>query len=355
MLHAHGHLVELAVVRMRRLVGDQVVGARVADYLTERGGDVVLLDDRASARLAGEGFHRIVIAHEPTHDLGAGRPAVAHRQASGIERIERHVRPAGGLIQIAHVVDLLRESLADEDDGLPALLDPAEMRRQAFERGVHDLAPESLDVPRIAQMHFLDRILRRKVFAPASVKRADRPGHLLAVAAEGDVGDRVERVEDCHEIRRRQLPDERQQRLDHAQLVQSLYVIVVEDDGVDAHVVTRRFALLVLVRADRRKGRVCGILGGAKKAHAVDRHRLAVVKKLEVRGGEIGDRKAVVVGDDRVDLHEVRAAAKRRRLRGLWRLRRLRRRVERRREERGGQQPDPSHVVSMITFGGCSP
>ena len=35
-LHAHRDLVELPVVRMRRLVGDQVVGARVADHLAER-------------------------------------------------------------------------------------------------------------------------------------------------------------------------------------------------------------------------------------------------------------------------------------------------------------------------------
>ena len=70
--------------------------------------------------------------------------------------------------------------------------------------------------------------------------------------------------------------------------------------------------------------RVAGVLRGAEEAHAIDRHRLAVVEELEVGGGEVDDRLAVRVGDDRVDLHEVRAAAEDRR--GLRRLglRRLR-------------------------------
>ena len=50
--------------------------------------------------------------------------------------------------------------------------------------------------------------------------------------------------------------------------------------------------------------------GGAEKPHRVDRDRLAVVQQLEIGGGEIDDRTQALVGDDRVDLHAVGAAAK---------------------------------------------
>jgi hypothetical protein len=58
---------------------------------------------------------------------------------------------------------------------------------------------------------------------------------------------------------------------------------------------------------------------------------------FEVRGGEIGDRLAIVVGDDGVDLDEVRAAAKDRR---LWRL--------------GAERPAFAHLLRLC-FGEATP
>ena len=116
-----------------------------------------------------------------------------------------------------------------------------------------------------------------------------------------------------------------------------------------------RLALFVFVRANRRERGIAGVRGGAEEAHTLDRRRLAVVEKLEVGGGAIDDRLAVRVGDDGADLDEVRAAAERRRLRRRLRLWNLRRRVERRREQDGGEKPGPAPDASMIIFERCTP
>ena len=93
-------------------------------------------------------------------------------------------------------------------------------------------------------------------------------------------------------------------------------MVIVEKDRVDADVVSRRFALFVVVRADRRERGVAAVDVGAQKPDPLDRHRAPVVEHLEIAGGEIDDRLPGGVADDRVHLDQRRAAAKYRRLRG---------------------------------------
>ena len=75
---------------------------------------------------------------------------------------------------------------------------------------------------------------------------------------------------DGDQIRRRQPLHEGDQRIDDATLAQPLDVITVEEDRVDADVVARRFALLVVARPDRRERGVAPVRGSAEKAYARD-------------------------------------------------------------------------------------
>jgi hypothetical protein len=98
------------------------------------------------------------------------------------------------------------------------------------------------------------------------------------------------------------------------------HVVVVEEDGEQAHVLARRFHLFVVVGPDFAR-RFLDCLGHASvqldETERFDLLRLAVFGDVEVRLFQIGDlHAALVVADDHVDADEVDAAAEHRRW--LW-------------------------------------
>jgi hypothetical protein len=91
-------------------------------------------------------------------------------------------------------------------------------------------------------------------------------------------------------------------------------VIVVEQDREDAHAFLRRLALFIVHRPNRRERARERDVIATEIAGALDRHPRAVIPQLEIVRREIGNRLAALVGDDRVDLDQVRPRSKRGRL-----------------------------------------
>ena len=102
-----------------------------------------------------------------------------------------------------------------------------------------------------------------------------------------------------------------------AMLAAAAHVVVVEEDREQPHVVARRF--------DSPRRSRCGSAAAARwrdigppsslmSLNGLDLLRLAVLGDLEVVRLQIGDRVAVLVGDDHVDADEVDAGAEDRRL-----------------------------------------
>jgi hypothetical protein len=111
-------------------------------------------------------------------------------------------------------------------------------------------------------------------------------------------------------------------------------VVVVEEDCEQPHVVTCRFHLFVVVRADLAWRVLDGVAASAvefDQFEGFDFLRLAVFRHVEVGLREVRDRVAGLVRDDHVDPDEVDAGAEDRRLRGIGWRRRLWRRLLRRR------------------------
>ena len=111
-----GSTLALGARQDRRGAGDATRGLTAADQLTERGADVVLLDDRAAAGLARE----VSIASRSLTRRCIIWPPIVRRRASRalVDRPDRTPRSPGSRPDTARAhVDLLRESLAHEDHG----------------------------------------------------------------------------------------------------------------------------------------------------------------------------------------------------------------------------------------------
>src|SRR5262249_12923192 len=153
---------ESSVVGMRRFVGDEVIRAGIADDALELAPDVVSLDDRPAAGLAGQRLQHVAIADGEIHHLPWRRGAPrAGRHALRIDRIDRDVGAVRRLIDIAQLVDRLGEALADEHHGLASPLDSAKMRRQAFEGRHMYPAANSLALTGVARVIVLARTWRQ--------------------------------------------------------------------------------------------------------------------------------------------------------------------------------------------------
>ena len=233
-LQPHRDLVELAVGRrLRRVVAEQVVEARVAHDLREARRQVVAIDDRAAVGLLRQRPQRVLrhlqrarVLVRPDRLIDA---ELEGRQPAGIDRIDRGVvavgrgedvaqlgvqirlaEEGGGLFPLAVLArhrdvrptvpsrpdrrvgrpqlrrQHRREPLADVDDRLASFAQAAETCRQASQRAHDDLVADLLDdLRRRARVLLLERVARL-VVELAPLELFDRADDRRVIAREGD-------------------------------------------------------------------------------------------------------------------------------------------------------------------------
>ena len=358
---------KLAVVlRLRRVVAEQVVEARVANDLRETLGERVAVDDRAAVGLLGQHAQR-VLRHLQHPGVGrkAGRRAEGHivdlkfewREPSRIERVDGRVvpvrvlidltqphhdvgllEPFGGALAIAVLgagrnrglarIDRLRgvraihlrrqqrgKPLADEDDRLTPFAQRAEPDRQRLQRAHDDVVADALDVLRRQPRVVLLVDIARRVVVLAPFEPLDGADDRRMVVGEQQIADRRQRVHDRDQIVRPQLRlDELHDRIPDGHARRPPDVIVIQQECINAHVVAPRLGLFVLpIPDDTRRGVARPRYAvDLDRAELLDRLHLAVFDHLEVVLGQVGDRRIIPVGDDDVHPDEVDAGLERR-------------------------------------------
>ena len=209
----------------------------------------------------------------------------------------------------------VRIALADQDQRLAALLQPAHVDDERLDRAERHLIADLLDgFGRVVRVVLFEVVLRRVVPFPAA-ELLDRPGDDRVVARHAHLVDRLERVHHADHVRRPELRfDPARDRRARRQARALFDVIVVEKDREQPHVVFRGFRGFVVVVADRPRRPVGGRHRAAVELHELERLdvlRLAVLGDLEIGLFQIGDRVAVAIADDHVDAHEVDPGAER--------------------------------------------
>ena len=157
-----------------------------------------------------------------------------------------HARPVG-----AAQAD--RRALADEEDRLAALAQPAQMRGDGVQRVERDAGAQLPDVA-LRLLRFFRGAAHRKELAAAALELLHALQQLVAIARELEVRQRRQRIHHRDEIVRAELLDERLERPPQRNhdLRRLVDVIVVEEQHEQPHVFARGFDLGVRGRANLR-------------------------------------------------------------------------------------------------------
>ncbi len=347
---------ELAVLRrLRRVVADQVVRARVRNNLLHRARQIVAIDDGPAVGLIGEHPQRVLRLAQrvvaPRHPDVLVDVELPGRQATRVDGVERGVVAVGGVEDFLHlgldielsghlgpifdnavladgraaprriaharhaghrIAELRRqhrgEALADDDHGLAAFPKCPELHGQPFERTQRDLTANPLDgLGGIERIPLLGRV-PRLVVELATLEPFEDADDRLVIARQRHRIERSERVHHRQEIAGTDVVlYELDERLARAHAVAEPHVVVVEEEHEDSRILVGGGALFIGAgangagRFDRR------LAVGLDETERLDGLRLAVFEDLEVGRLEIDDRVALAIRDDRVDADEVDA------------------------------------------------
>ena len=165
-------------------------------------------------------------------------------------------------------------------------------------------------------------LISRRVIVLAPREMHDGVGHRVTIPRQDDVGYRAQRVHHRDQVERAELIlDEPGQRLAQRHARPEAHVVVVQEEDENARVLALRLELLIVVAANltRRPLARRGCPGDPDELERFDGLKVPVLEDVEVLHLQVGDRVAVLVGDDDVDTDEVDAAAED----GLLRLGRL--------------------------------
>jgi hypothetical protein len=338
-----------------RLEAEQVVAALVVEHAAERAVEVVRVEEREPARVHGKahdprphlepqfGRVRQVARHvrRGTDDLGRARTMGA--QASGVQTVDHDRRPVGGVDHVAQprphlavvaLVVLQHEALGHEDQRLPArhprqrlhdrleraqraesevdLARPVPSGQEAVQAGSHDAVGGRPGVRRRVGQHGCSGAAAGGHRAASGARIGNRRDRRLQHALVGrellEVARAAPGAHDRDQLARREpLVDQPVQRPARLHVALEGQREIVDHDRHRARLRARRQH----GRSARRTGRSrCRRALGAPGAHVAevrDRALLPVLRDLEVVGREVDDLAPLLVGHDRVDLHELDA------------------------------------------------
>jgi len=149
--HAHLDGVELPVLRARRAIRDEIVGARVSGDPPHSALEIVRVHDRLSVGLARECLQRLA------GTVGVRVPiAAALRNVLGIDRVDRNVGPvrrANDRVERRQRLEpaptlTAREPLADQHDGLARVAQTSQVYGQRVQRGDRHLRASGVEILR---------------------------------------------------------------------------------------------------------------------------------------------------------------------------------------------------------------
>ena len=319
--------------RLRRVVADQVVGARVARDLLHAHREIVPVDDRAAVGVLGqhaECVHRRaevlrigldvdalvdveLEAGQSTRIDGVNRHVLLVRDVVDVAQIGVHVEPGRprravfvDVVQTDHRLAVRRiagaghrrvpvahlrwndvgVALADENQCFPAFLQRAHVDDQGLERRQRDLVADPLDdFRRVVRVILLELVLR-VVFELAPEELLQPARNRRMVACHADRCGRFQRIHHADHVGRPHLRlDELHQLAADGHARAAAHVIVIQEDGEQADVVARSFGFLVVVGADLLR-RLLDRFGPASvelhELEGLDLLRLAVLTDIEV-------------------------------------------------------------------------
>jgi hypothetical protein len=296
--------------------GQHVVAARVAQRALQTGDRILVSGGRPAGRAFGERLQRFP---QPGLFDGVARGAVGGRRRilEWFDRIDRHVRPIGGhddgveirQQRVSAPPSRSRKGFGDDDQRLAGRAESSEMGGEGVEGGRGNLGAAALDLPgRAGDEVALEGAARHQV-APPRLEGLDGLDGGAAIAGEPDLQQRLERLQDDHQIVRPQiLVDEPDQRVAHPFGARaSRDVELVQEDGDQP---SRVGDVPLLRRRGSHHGDCCRGAGRAHETHGIDCERARLFGDRKIRGPEGLDRMAAAVFDDDVECGRSRGRAR---------------------------------------------
>ena len=294
--------VVLAIARVRRMVGQQVVGAVLSDDPVESTANVVAVHHREPAAVLGE--------HGQLIGCRLERARLTH--VDGVDVHVRTANPAGRTEFKGELLWLVHEPIAHEDHGLLAPGDAVEPSGHLADRRHHALRAEnglrasSRREDRLADTAdgWANRLRQRPFRDFLTDELVDRCDEQPLVARELLGRLTQVREHDGHEVvRAEMLLDEPPRGVLGASGPVPTGTVIVQDHHEDAAVERAFVALDVRRNRDQRRARLGGGVDG--KVHERKRRyglRLAIFEDLKIIFRQISNEVAVGVGHPRVHL-----------------------------------------------------